>query len=210
MYSEIFEKEIYRFKTISTKPYIIDGGANIGLSVIYFKKMYPLSNVIAFEPDKKIFTTLEENVKSFDLRDVEIINKGLWNKEENLDFFSEGADGGRIDNEKTGSEKNTISTISLRPYLNKKVDFLKLDIEGAETTVLEDCADLLKEVDNLFVEYHSFNNKKQDLDRILNIISNSGFRYYIESIGTSSKHPFISRNLNIGIDLQLNIYAYRN
>jgi FkbM family methyltransferase len=210
MYEEIFDKEIYNFKTTTDKPYIIDGGSNIGLSIIYFKKLYPFSDIIAFEPDKEVARVLEKNIKSFELNNVNVINKGLWNKEENLSFFSEGADGGRISDENTSSKNTTISTLSLRPFLNKKVDFLKLDIEGAELEVLEDCADLLVNIDYLFVEYHSFINKKQTLNKVLDILTNSGFRYYIESIGVSSKKPFVLRNLNLNMDLQLNIYAYRN
>src|SRR5687768_10071048 len=39
IYQEVFEQEIYRFQTNNLRPYIIDAGANIGLSVIYFKKL---------------------------------------------------------------------------------------------------------------------------------------------------------------------------
>lgn len=210
MYDEIFDKQIYKFNTKSLNPYIIDGGSNIGLSVIYFKKLYPNSNITTFEPDEEVFKVLKENTESFELTNVELINKGLWDKKEKLSFFAEGADGGRISSEYNSENKKCISTISLRPYLNKKVDFLKLDIEGAESVVLEDCKDLLINVENLFVEYHSFNNNKQTLNQILSIISNAGFRYYIQSIGVSSKSPFVFRNSNLNIDLQLNIYAYKN
>jgi FkbM family methyltransferase len=41
-------------------PYIIDAGANIGLSIIYFKKKYPNSKIVAFEPDKLIFNILKK------------------------------------------------------------------------------------------------------------------------------------------------------
>src|SRR5574343_383343 len=38
---EIFETEIYKFQTQDEIPYIIDCGANFGLSILYFKKLYP-------------------------------------------------------------------------------------------------------------------------------------------------------------------------
>lgn len=82
MYYEIFDKEIYRFNTNSTTPFIIDCGSNIGLSLIYFKKQYPNSKIIAFEPDREIFKILNKNIESLKLDGVEIINKGLWNKKE--------------------------------------------------------------------------------------------------------------------------------
>src|SRR5213078_3291906 len=40
-HGEIFVREIYRFESNNPRPLIIDGGANIGLSVIYFKSLFP-------------------------------------------------------------------------------------------------------------------------------------------------------------------------
>ena len=65
--------------------------------------------------------------------------------------------------------------------MNKHVDFLKLDIEGAETTVIKDCADYLGNVDNIFVEYHSFLSEKQTLDELLNILKKTNFRVQIQT-----------------------------
>ena len=47
---EIFIENIYK-QTLREKPYIIDCGANIGMSVIYMKQLYPQAEIIAFEPD---------------------------------------------------------------------------------------------------------------------------------------------------------------
>ena len=52
---EIFDQQIYRFNTSNSKPYIVDCGANIGLSIIYFKQLFPNAEIVAFEPDEKIF-----------------------------------------------------------------------------------------------------------------------------------------------------------
>ena len=72
MYHEIFEQQIYRFKARTERPVIIDGGANIGLSIIYFKKLYPDANIVAFEPDRKVFNVLEKNIESFNFSDVSL------------------------------------------------------------------------------------------------------------------------------------------
>jgi len=63
MYRDIFEQHSYRFRTNEQKPYIIDGGANVGLSVLYFKELYPRSQIVAFEPDDDIFSVLERNIE---------------------------------------------------------------------------------------------------------------------------------------------------
>ena len=99
------------------------------------------------------------------------------------------------------------ASIRLKNILARKIDFLKIDIEGAETEVVEDCAKNLTMVKNVFVEYHSSVGKEQTLPKILSILSGSGMRYSIKE-ASSSKSPFIDR-VTSGFDLQLNISAYR-
>jgi FkbM family methyltransferase len=209
MMEEIFERQIYNFKTTSPKPYIIDCGANIGLSILYFKYLYPYSKILAFEPDPDIFEILKFNIKQFDFSDVELLVKGVWNSKTQLNFFAEGADAGRISTERDSDKLKIVETVRLRDYLNKHVDFLKIDIEGAETIVLKDCADLLTNVDKIFVEYHSFVNQEQCLHDILKILSESGFRYYIQNNGANSQSPYLHIDTYLGMDNQLNIFGYR-
>jgi hypothetical protein len=89
------------------------------------------------------------------------------------------------------------------------VDFLKIDIEGAETETLKDCADRLGNVENLFVEYHSFDGERQTLDTLIGILAGAGFRLHVHS-PNASPQPFVHRDLNAGMDLQLNIFAFRS
>ncbi len=207
MYDEIFEQQIYKFLAKSRSPYIIDGGSNIGLSVIYFKQLYPNSKILAFEADERIFEVLKSNIESHRYDDVELHCKAIWSSETALSFMSEGADGGRLSQGNDPKGKLT-QTVRLRTYLDRPIDFLKLDIEGAETEVLEDCADLLGNIDNLFVEYHSFVDAPQTLHRIATILANSGFRVHIHPPITSPQ-PFVQREINAGMDMQLNVFAFR-
>jgi hypothetical protein len=102
-----------------------------------------------------------------------------------------------------------VETVRLRDFLNKKVDFLKIDIEGAEINVLKDSSDLLHNVENLFVEYHSFVGMEQELPELLQIIKNAGFRTHITAPGITSLHPFINLTVSSKMDNQLNIYCFR-
>ncbi len=88
------------------------------------------------------------------------------------------------------------------------IDFLKIDIEGAEHKVIMDCAEELHRVDKMFIEYHSSPNSPQLLDEILKVVSNSGFRYYIKEASNNYSHPFI-REKDVLYDLQLNIFCFR-
>ncbi len=89
------------------------------------------------------------------------------------------------------------------------MDLLKIDIEGAETVVLEECKNLLQNVERIFVEYHSYVDKDQTLHYLLQILSDIGFRYNVQSTGVFSPNPFLQINTYYDIDLQLNIFGYR-
>jgi FkbM family methyltransferase len=208
LYNEIFKKEIYKFKSDSEKPYIIDCGANIGISIIYFKKIYPNAEIIGFEPDSKVFEALKFNLNSFGLNDVLVYNKGLWNETGSLKFYAEGADGGRIALKSDNKNIKTIETIRLREFINKPVELLKIDIEGAETIVLEDIKDLLHYVKYIFIEYHSFINEKQTLHKLLDILISNEFRVNVNFSGLTSAQPFMKINTYENIDMLLNIYGW--
>lgn len=207
--NELFNLEIYKFHAKNKNPFIIDCGANIGLSVYYFKKLYPDSRIIAFEPDPKVFKVLKENIENLELSNCELLNKALWTSETSVSFFSEGADAGRIENN-TKEKSISIDCTVLSKFIDRDVDFLKIDIEGAEFDVLNECKDKLHFVKNLFVEYHSFIDNKQNLSDLLKILTDNGFRYYISSIGITSSHPFLKKNVSIGMDNQLNIFATKD
>ncbi len=209
MYNEIFEKQIYKFYTSNNSPRIIDAGANIGLSVIFFKRLYPDAIIEAFDPDPKIYSILQNNIQAFKITNVRLHNIGLWNCDKELTFYSEGADGGRIVDESDTSNIIQAKFTSLRPFLNGKTDLLKMDIEGAEDVVIEDIKDLLINVDRVFIEYHSFPNKQQTLSKILTILEVAGFRININTPGLVSQQPFVKVNKYNGMDMQLNIYAFK-
>lgn len=207
--NELFKEEVYKFTSDKKNPFIIDCGCNIGMSILYFKSLYPAATILGFEADPYIFSFLEKNIKSYRLENVTLINKAVWDAEdETLSFLAEGGAGGRLEQRSSGSKYIDVKTARLKNYISREVDFLKLDIEGAEHKVIADCADELKFVKTLFIEYHSMPGVEQNLHHILEIANNAGFRYHIKEAYTTP-YPFIERKLNVGMDLQLNIFCYR-
>jgi FkbM family methyltransferase len=210
MYEEIMGNEIYRFPCVSEKPFIIDCGSNIGLSVIYFKKLFPQAEIIAFEPDPTIFQILKKNILSAGAsNNVTTIEACLGETEGDITFYSDGADGGSVTTSEVPAKTITVKQKRLDAYINKPVDFLKMDIEGSEYNVLKTIVPKLHFIDRLFIEYHSFTNQEQNLDDILNILKKAGFRYYLEHVGIRSKHIYEKSESYHGMDLQINIYGYR-
>jgi FkbM family methyltransferase len=195
-----------KFISETEKPLIYDCGANVGVSVLYFKRQYPKAIIKCFEPDPKILSCLKKNLSQNNITDVIIFESAVWKNNDGILFGSEGADGGSIYKD---SNKLKLPSVRLKDLLEKEVsiDLLKMDIEGAELEVILDCINEIKKIKYLFIEYHSWINNKQDLDLLLKAISDSGFRYYIQSIGEVLEQPFINRNFQNGMDIQLDIHA---
>mgnify|MGYP000270502227 CR=1 FL=1 len=204
-YQELFVNKIYEFKSDSDNPVILDFGANIGLSILYFKSLYPSSTIIAYEADPKIFQLLKENVGR--LPGVTLYNKAVWNETTILSFSPDGADGGRISNGKGLIE---VEAVNITDVLNDtQADFIKMDIEGAEIDVIPSCKGRLGSTKHFFCEYHSMVNESQRLDLILSTFRDEGFRIHIQTISPSHK-PFMNRNIESGFDMQLNIFGWKD
>jgi FkbM family methyltransferase len=207
-FQEIFEKHIYKFESPKEFPIILDCGSNYGTSIVYFKSFYPNSKVMSVEPDPNIFRLMEWNIKRRGYKDVTLINKAISTSSKPISFYCEGADGGRIIPNEDCEEIIRVETISLDELISESVDFLKMDIEGAETEAI--CSsEMLNNVAQLFIEYHSFKNSNQTLGSILEKLSSRGFRYYIHTQFCSPR-PLTEERLQLGMDLQLNIFAKRN
>lgn len=209
MCDEIFIRKNYEFEARRRDPLIIDCGSNIGLSIIYFKQLYPKSRIISFEPDSMIYSILQKNVRSFGLQDVDLFNNAVWNKETELAFHAEGAVEGKLLPAANPGHSTQVKTVRLRDFLDRQIDFLKIDVEGAESIIINDCADRLSSVNHLFIEYHSMSSEQQTLHELLTVLYASGFRYHVKEAAVR-KRPFIEKTTAFSeFDLQLEIYAFK-
>lgn len=205
---EIFVEEIYLQK-LDEFPYIIDCGANIGLSIIYLKSLSENAIILAFEPDKKNFELLQKNVKSHNLKNVTILNEAVWKNNSYVNFSNEATMGSKIGVEKS-EKSNLIRANRLKDFLNVNVDFLKIDIEGAEYEVLKDIEPNLIFVKKLFLEYHGNFNQNHELVHILQILNKNNFEFYIKEAAAVHKFPFLESKDKKPYDVQLNIFCIKN
>jgi FkbM family methyltransferase len=204
-FKEIFEDGIYSFDSDKRAPFILDCGSNCGASVVFFKSKYPESRIIAVEADPRIFDILKCNINDRNYNNVTLINKAVSSREREVAFSPEGADGGRICNINNYDECIIVESVKLDELIVDDVDFLKLDIEGEETDVISTCQNLNK-VSNIFIEYHSFFDKEQSLEKILSKLHDEGFRYFIHT-QFCSRMPLVKRKVHCGMDLKLNVFA---
>jgi FkbM family methyltransferase len=208
-FKEIFVEEYYRFETNSKIPVIYDCGANVGTSCAFFKFFYPHSKIVAFEPNPNISEYLMKNIAANSFKNIEVVKKAVWINNDGLALGLEDADGSSMHIENNITQ---VESVRLKNYIDEEetIDMLKMDIEGAEVEVLMDCKNSLRNVKNIFVEFHSYKNNPQKLSALLAVLEESGFRYFILQPENRSK-PFLNRSnkSNPGMDLQINIFAFR-
>ncbi|MCO6498455.1 MAG: FkbM family methyltransferase [Chitinophagaceae bacterium] len=204
---EIFEEQIYN-QLLPQKAFIIDCGAHIGMSVIFLKKICPDAEILCFEPDNMNYALLMKNISEQGLKNVNAVNAAVWIDNSMVSFDMEGSMDSKIIPE--GHSANQVQAVRLADYIDKKVDFLKIDIEGAEYAVLKDIAPKLSFVDKLFLEYHGSFTQNEELIEMLQIIQSNGFRFYIKEAGPVYPQPFTGIRGSSIYDLQLNIFCIRN
>jgi FkbM family methyltransferase len=156
---EIFLLSEYQISTTNKSPVIIDCGANIGLSILYFKKKCPNSKIFAFEPNPNVFNLLKLNIEQNHLQGVELYNYCLSDSEGEIEFYVNenlGTMEGSVLEERGGANKLKVKAVRLSSYIKEEVDLVKMDIEGAEINVLDDLKrnGKLNSVNTYLIEFH--------------------------------------------------------
>jgi len=157
---EKYESKLFR-ETVAEGMTVVDIGANIGYYVVISgKRVGKNGKVVAYEPEDVNFSFLEKNVKRNDFRNVLCRKEAISSEKGEMDFFlSEGNKGMHsLVNEKGTKEKITVSVNTLDSSLSdlgiKKVDIIKMDIEGAEPLALLGMKETLsRERPILFIEF---------------------------------------------------------
>jgi FkbM family methyltransferase len=143
-FREIFLREDYKVVVSDTKV-IIDAGANIGFTSLYFARMYPLVTILSIEPDPQNFLYLKKN--SAELSNIKPIQAALWHKKGTLEIYDKGygVRGYMVEESQSKESLKFITSITIIDLIKKhniqRIDILKIDIEGSEKEVFSDQAD---------------------------------------------------------------------
>lgn len=137
-YEHVFVLKEYDFPIPFDPKLIIDGGANIGMSALYFARRFPNATILAIEPDPANCASLLHNTR--DYPKVEAIQAGLWSHSGHLRIKDDRADANAFQVEwSEDPSSDTLPARSISELLEKSgggvIDILKLDIEGAEKEI---------------------------------------------------------------------------
>ena len=162
---EVFDNRDNDCVDLETASWIIDAGANVGYTALWFAEHYPSSRIIAVEPDAENFEILCLNVahepKILPVR-AAITPRGA--PRQLVVGEAEGTPPCALQTVGVDSldgdinESNVVDAIDIASLMTQygidHLDLLKMDIEGGERAVFDDCADWIDNVDAMIVEIH--------------------------------------------------------
>jgi FkbM family methyltransferase len=150
----------YDFSLPITPKVIVDAGANIGLSAVFFANKYPEALILAIEPDRANFNVLERNVAPYP--QIKAFQAALWNENKQIRLVDPGTgDHGFQTAEGSGANcqpRGFVPAMTMDALMSKMdlqhIDVLKIDIEGAEKEVFETSAKWIEKIGAIMVELH--------------------------------------------------------
>lgn len=163
----------------------VDGGSLDGRSSILFTEWCngKFKKIYAIEPDINNKALCEKTFFENNIKNYEIVTKGLWNKKTFLGFEGTGNGVSHVA-EYTGGGRYKIPVDCLDNLINEKVTFIKMDIEGSEYNALLGCKRIISEQKPKLAicVYH----KPEDIIEIPELILslNNEYRFYIRHYST--------------------------
>ncbi|MGA6828066.1 FkbM family methyltransferase [Nitrospira sp. NS4] len=142
-FRKVFVEGEYAFDLGFTPRIILDGGANVGYSALFFAHQFPEALIIAIEPEPENFRLLVQNTVGY--KNIRPVQKALWPRVTHLAIENTTGqpDAFRV-RESPSADDSTIPTTTINDLLQEtsmdQLDLLKLDIEGSEKELLEDPA----------------------------------------------------------------------
>lgn len=183
---EIFSENCYYVELEKEDPLIVDLGSHIGMTVLYFKMLFPKSRVIAFEPVPYNFEILKKNVEENQLENVELVEaviapkSGILRIQEPIGEGAWRSGAGIIPKGWKGIQTNReikVEAVGIQELLHEKIDILKMDIEGMEYEVIRNMGPNIRNIKNMMIEAHP--RKDHRIEEIQKILVQNGFKIEI-------------------------------
>jgi FkbM family methyltransferase len=171
---EVWMDECYRLPFELAPERLIDLGANIGLTSLWFAHRYGCSTVIAVEPSPENARIARLNLERNNIK-AEVIEAAVGAQDGTAQFEDhEDSNRGHV-----GSGGRVVSVVSMDTLLRKlppgaDVDLVKIDIEGGEGPLLQENLGWLGRVKSLIAEFHP---QIIDYPAAIQMIESQGFRY---------------------------------
>jgi FkbM family methyltransferase len=179
--TDLIKKEIHRGDVV------LDIGANIGYYTLIFARLTGENGrVFAFEPAPSNFALLKKNVETNGYKNVELVQKAVSNVTGATRLFLSraGSVDHRIYDSHDGRKQIEIEVTRLDDFLKDfqgKINFVKIDAQGAEGAILEGMQDILKNHPvKIALEFNPAILKTSGIDpeRCLHLLTGYGFQIF--------------------------------
>jgi FkbM family methyltransferase len=134
VYRDIFVLKHYSLPFKNEPGLIIDCGAYVGYSSIYFSTKFPKSKILAFEPSFSNFEVLKKNTAKYP--NISIFNKGIWSKNTFLKIVDDKSGEYAFSVIESDSSDYDVESVTIDEAIRisgfQTVEILKMDIEGSE------------------------------------------------------------------------------
>lgn len=158
VFRKIFIDKEYDFSFTHEIDTIIDAGANVGFSAIFFASRFPQAKVIAVEPEPSNYELLLKNISPYS--NIYPVQGAVSNKRGAFKITNKEADNWNFQfedsNEGDGEGDFYTITYLMEKFGLEKIDFLKIDIEGGEEMLFQDHYEWLEKTRSLSIELHDF------------------------------------------------------
>ncbi len=153
VFREVFLFEEYNAR-MESPGVILDLGANVGYTSLYFAARYPYAKILALEPDPSNFTQLKKNISGY--KNIYPVHGAAWNEPVNMEIKEEGAsEWERTVIESDSGEIKAYTIPMLMTEIGEEhVDLIKIDIEGAEKALFSSNTEWLDKTDIIIIELH--------------------------------------------------------
>jgi FkbM family methyltransferase len=136
-------------------PLIVDAGANIGASALWFARNFQNCQIFAIEPESRNFELLRRNVAH--CTNVTPVKAALWNMPTDLSLTDEGSTGWSVRVQPLGNG-GTVSGVTVSELLASderlRPVIVKIDIEGAEIALLQNNTEWVDDIPLVIFEQH--------------------------------------------------------
>ncbi|HWA29270.1 MAG TPA: FkbM family methyltransferase [Lacunisphaera sp.] len=160
VYRQVLVEQQYDVGIQPAPQSIIDAGANIGLSAVFFANRYPAARIVAIEPMDENFAMLKKNIAPYP--QITAFKGALWKETGRICLFDsgEGHHGFQTRAAETGApeqagmvQATTVDALMKEMKLTE-LGLLKIDIEGSEKEVFENSASWIGSVQAIMAELH--------------------------------------------------------
>jgi len=144
---------------------VFDCGAFCGeISIALARMVGPTGRVYSFEPDTTNRAQLVQNIAEAGLKNVTVVDKGLWKESTTLSFVSDGDLGSHLSNDSAQGKTVEVPVLSFEDacrLAGAVPSFVKMDIEGAEVEAVEGSLDFIAQqrIHFSIASYHSRNGQ---------------------------------------------------